>query len=97
MEEAEFFINSLTQWQAQKEIIWLGVKINLIHSRFTIPVDRILSIMESIQFPIKNLPYTTPLNLSKLCGKIIFSTKFVLGNIAQLKARNLHKLFKRHY
>ena len=27
----------------------------------------------------------------KLCGKNIFTTKFVLGNIAQLKARNLHK------
>ena len=28
---------------------------------------------------------------SKLCGKII-STKFVLRNIVQLKARNLHKI-----
>ena len=41
----------------------------------------------------KNLPYTTAPNLSKLCGKII-STKFVLGNILQLKARNLHEIIK---
>ena len=66
---------------------------DLIYSRFTIPVDRILSIMESIQFTIKNRPYTTAPNLPKLCGKII-STKFVLGNIAQIKASNLHKIIQ---
>ena len=95
LEKAEFVRNSFTQcgfiinseksvWQPQKELIWLGIKINLINSRFTIPENRILSIMESIQVTIKNLPYTTARNLSKLCGKII-STKFVLGNIAQNK------------
>ena len=42
---------------------------------------------------IKNLPYTTARNLSKLCGKII-STKFVLGNIAQLKTRNINKIIQ---
>ena len=49
--------------------------------------------MESIQVTIKNLPYTTARNLSKLCGKII-STKFVLGNIAQLKTRNIYKIIQ---
>ena len=49
--------------------------------------------MEPIQFTIKNLLYTTVQNLSKLCGKII-SAKFVLGNIAQLEARNLHKIIQ---
>ena len=49
--------------------------------------------MESIQVTIKNLPYTTARNLSKLCGKII-STKFVLGNIAQLKTRNIWKIIR---
>ena len=56
--------------------------------RFTIPIDWIPSIMESIQFTIKILLCTTASNLSKLCA----TTKFVLGNIAQLKARNLHKI-----
>ena len=95
LEEAEFVRNSLTQcgfninkksvWQPQKELIWLGIKINLI-------LDLILSIKESIQFTIKKLHTTAP-NLSKLCGKII-SNKFVLGNIAQLKAKNLHRLIQ---
>ena len=49
--------------------------------------------MESIHIAIKNLPYTTARNLSKLCGKII-STKFVLGNIAQLKTRNIYKIIQ---
>ena len=49
--------------------------------------------MESIQVTIKKLPYTTAQDLSKLCAKII-STKFVLGNIAQLKARNIYKIIQ---
>ena len=46
-----------------------------------------LSIMESIQFTIKNEPYISALNLSKLYGKVV-STKFVLANIAQLKVKS---------
>ena len=60
VKEAEFVRNSLTQcgfiinsetsvWQPQKELIWLGIKINLINLRFIIPENRMLSIMESIQ------------------------------------------------
>ena len=104
VDEVEFIRGSLTQcgfdlnseksvWQLQKELIWLGIKINLPNSQFTIPENRVLSIMESIQVTIKNLPYTTARNLSKLCGKII-STKFVLGNIAQLKTRNIYKIIQ---
>ena len=104
LDEAEFVKNSLTRcgfivnseksvWQPQKELTWLGIKINLITSRFTIPENRVLSIMESIQVTIKNLPYTTTQNLSKICGKII-SAKFVLGNIAQLKTRNIYKIIQ---
>ena len=44
--------------------------------------------MVSIQFTIKILLCTTASNLAKLCA----TTKFVLGNIAQLKARNLDKI-----
>ena len=49
--------------------------------------------MEFIRAAIKNLPYATARNLSKRCGKII-STKFVLGNIAQLKTRNIYKIIQ---
>ena len=43
--------------------------------------------MESIQFTVTNYPYTNAGNLSKLCGKVIF-TEFVLANIAQLKLKS---------
>ena len=45
--------------------------------------------MESIQFTIKNEPYTNARNLSKLCGKeFSISTEFVLANIAQSKVKS---------
>ena len=99
-----FVGNSLTQrgftinseksvWQPQKELIWLETKINLINARFTVPENRIFSIMEFIQVTIKRLPYTTARNLSKLYGKII-STNLVLGNIAQLKTKNIYKIIQ---
>ena len=58
-EEVEFVRNSLTKcgfitnpkksiWQPQKELIWLGIKMILIKSRFTIPQNRVLSCIESI-------------------------------------------------
>ena len=55
-----FIINSeKSVWEPQKELMWLGIKINLINSCFTIAENRILSIMKSIQVAIKNLQYTT--------------------------------------
>ena len=49
--------------------------------------------MESIFFSLekffKNLPYATARKLAKVCGKLI-STKFVMGNIVQVKTRNLY-------
>ena len=49
------------------------------------------SIFLSLEKTIKNLPYTTALKLAKVCGKLI-STKFVIGNIVQLKTRNLYRI-----
>ena len=63
-----------------------GKKVNLIHSSFTIPADRTLSLMESIQSTIKNLPYTIAQNLSILCGKII-STKSCVGKYCTNKSK----------
>ena len=51
--------------------------------------------MESIFFSLekffKNLPYATARKLAKVCGKLI-STKFVMGNIVQLKTRNRYRI-----
>ena len=93
LEEAEFIRNSLTQcgfiinseksvWQPQKELIWLGIKMHLIHSRFTITEDRILSIMESIQFIIKKNYHIPLLKVSLNSVAKIITTKFVVENIA---------------
>ena len=49
------------------------------------------SIFCSLEKIIKSLPYTTARKLAKICVKLI-STKFVMGNIAQLKTRNLYKI-----
>ena len=49
------------------------------------------SIFFSLEKIIKILPYTTARKLAKVCEKLI-STKFVMGNIVQLKTRNLYKI-----
>ena len=71
--------------------MWLGVNINLDKLCLSIPQTRIESIFFSLEKIIKNLPYTTARKLAKVCGKLI-STKFVMGNIVQLKTRNLYKI-----
>ena len=47
----------------------------------------------SLEKIIKNLPYTTARKLAKVYGKLI-STKFVIGNIVQLKTRIFTKLLE---
>ena len=49
------------------------------------------SIFFSLEKIIKNLPYATARKLAKVCGKLI-SAKFVMGNIVQLKTRDLYKI-----
>ena len=89
--EAGFVINTQKSiWQPQREITWLGVNINLDKFCFSIPQTLIESIFFSLEKIIKSLPYTTARKLAKVCGKLI-STKFVMGNIVQLKTRNLYK------
>ena len=103
LEEAEFARNRLTQcgfiiinseksvWQPQKEPIWLRIKLNY---TFTLYNTCIPNHLNYGIHPIhhKNLPYTTAPNLSKLWQ--IISTIFLLGNIAQLKARNSHIIIR---
>ena len=83
--EAGFVINTQKSiWQPQRELIWLGVNINLDKLCFSIPQTRMKSISFSLEKIIKNLTHTTARKLAKVCGKLI-STKFVMGNIVQLK------------
>ena len=95
--EAGFVINTQKSiWQPQRELTWLGDNINLDKLCFSIPQTRIESIFFSLEKIIKNLPYTTARKLAKVCGKLI-STKFVMGNIDQLKTRNLYKIIGSRY
>ena len=91
--EAGFVVNTQKSiWQPQRELTWLGVNINLEKLCFSIPQTRIESrILFSLEKIMKNLPYTTARKLAKVCGKLN-STKFVMGNIVQLKTRNLFKI-----
>ena len=92
--EAGFVINTQKSiWQPQRELTWLGVNINAHKLCFSIPQTRMESIFFSLEKIIKNLPYTTARKLAKVCGKLI-STKFVTGNVAQLKTRNLYKIIR---
>ena len=42
---------------------------------------------------IEKLPYTTAHEFEKACGKLV-SMKFGLGDIVQLKTRNLYKVIE---
>ena len=63
-------------------------------SEFRIPDNRVNSVLGRIGMVIKDLPYTSARTLAKVCGKII-STKFVLGNIVQLKTRRLYQVIEK--
>ena len=91
--EAGFVVNTQKSiWQPQRELTWLGVNINLDKLCFSIPQTPIESrISFSLEKIMKNLQYTTAHKLAKVCGKLN-STKFVIGNIFQIKTRNLFKI-----
>ena len=87
---AGFLINKeKSQWEPVHDVTWLGIKFTSTENVFTIPNDRAESLQKEIDLVIHQLPYTSARKLAKVCGKII-STKFVLGNIVQLKTRRLY-------
>ena len=87
---AGFVINDKKSvWIPTQNITWLGFHFS--SERYTLEVteERCLSLLGSVHTCLKNLPYTTPRKLAKICGKII-STKLVLQNVVQLKTRRLY-------
>jgi len=80
-------------WQPTQKITWLGIEVDLKEKLYTITENRILSILDTLNLIILKLPYTTARQLAKLCGKIT-STKFVIGDIVQLKTRNLYNIIE---
>ena len=71
-------------------MIWFGIRINFKNGLYCIPTEKLSAIKNSIVLLIEQLPYTAARELGKACRKLI-STKIVLGDIVQLKTRNLHK------
>ena len=53
-------------------------------------------VKNSIVLLIEKLPYTTAHEFEKACGKLI-SIKFGLGDIVQLKTRNLYKVIENQW
>ena len=86
---AGFLINEeKSVWSPTRTITWLGVQFCSDVGMLQISQDRTVSLQEFLDKVIHALPYSTPRTLARLCGKII-STKYVLGNVVQLKTRRL--------
>ena len=87
---AGFVINEeKSVWQPTEWISWLGIDYDSKENVFKITETRIRFLLESLDYTIDNLPYTTPRKLSRVCGKIM-STMFVVGNLTRLKTRRLY-------
>ena len=101
LEKSIFALNSLTRagfivnseklvWQPPKVLTWLGIEVDLNNDTLKISSERIDSILFTIEFIVSKI-YVSARTLSKLTGKLI-STKFIIGNIVQLKTRALFKV-----
>ena len=63
------------------------------NSFYCIPTEKMSDVKNSTVLLIEKLPYTTAHEFEKACGKLI-SIKFGLGDIVQLKTRNLYKVIE---
>ena len=106
LENSTFVLNSLTKagfiinseksvWQPTKVLTWLGIEVDLNNDTLKISSERIDSILFITEFILSKV-YVSARTLSKLTGKII-STKFIIGNIVELKTRALYKVIKNDY
>ena len=94
MTRAGFIINSdKSVWQPTKVLTWLGIEVDLNNDTLKVSSERIDSILFTIEF-ILSKNYVSARTLSKLTGKLI-STKFIIGNIVQLKTRALYKVIEK--
>ena len=72
-------------WKPTKTISWLGISVNLNKGCLYVSKELISNLLETVEY-ITNNSYISARTLAKLAGKII-STKFVSGDITQLKTR----------
>jgi len=76
-------------WEPTKALTWLGISIDLNTSSLEISSQRVTSIFNTISY-LLDKKYISARNLAKLAGKII-STKFILGDIVQIKTRYIYQ------
>ena len=88
------FVPNVTKpvWNPCQCIFCLSIKIDIKNSTLSITSSRITSILNKIEFLINKI-YIFARELAELAGKII-STKFIIGNITDLKPRNIYKIIE---
>ena len=67
---------------------WLGIIFNAVDKTLSLPEDRILSLVCSVESVLDTFPLTKATSLAKITGKII-SMSPVIGNITRLMTRTL--------
>ena len=76
-------------WEPCKILTWLGTDINLSSGTLKITKSRIDNILNTISLILRKM-FVSARTLAKLAGQLI-STKYVIGDIVQLKTRFLCK------
>ena len=82
-----------SHWEPCQELTWLGVTVNLASGTFKISKDREESLLATLSFISQKLPFTSARKLANLTGKVM-STKWVLGDITQMKTRHLYRVIE---
>lgn len=80
-------------WHPSKKLMWLGIDVDLksvFIPHFSI---KFLLLKNRINTVLTNFPCSSALKTSEVCGKLI-ATKFILGDVVQLKTRYLYKVLK---
>ena len=70
-------------WESCKILTWLGIDINLSSGTLKITKSRIDNILNTISIILRKI-FVSARTLAKLAGQLV-STKYVIGNIVQLK------------
>ena len=79
-------------WESCKILTWLGIDINLSSGTLKITKSRIDNILNTISLILRKI-FVSARTLAKLAGQLI-STKYVIGDIVQLKTRFLYKFIE---
>ena len=82
-------------WEPCKILTWLGIDINLSSGTLKITKSRIDNILNTISLIMRKI-FVPGRILAKLAGQLI-STKYVIGDIAQLRIRFLYKAMEQSF